>query len=380
MQFEPGAADQHIADLARAAARDHLTPRAARTDAGIFPRENIAALGQLGLLGIKIDPTFGGLDGSNLAYVLAIRELAGACASTTVTVAVTNMVADMIARFGTDEQKQRHLAKLVSGEYLAGSFALSEPSAGSDAASLQTRAERRGDDWVLNGNKLWITSGDVAGVTLVMAKTDANKGSRGITAFLTEPGMPGFSVGRHEDKLGLLGSSTVSLAFEDVVVPDSARLGALGQGFEVAMTALDGGRCGIGAQAIGMGYTALRETSRILTARAARDKALGTEQNALFRLADMALRLDAAWLLVQRAAWLRDQGKKMTKEAAMAKVAATEAANFACQTAMQLAGPDAFDAGSTIARVWRDVRVSRIYEGTSEIQRLVIARSLAAGL
>ncbi|MBM4341856.1 MAG: acyl-CoA dehydrogenase family protein [Deltaproteobacteria bacterium] len=380
MQFEPNDADLRITELARSAARDHLAPRAMQTDAGVFPAENIGALGSIGLLGIKIDRHYGGLGGSNLAYVLAIRELAAQCASTTVAVAVTNMVADMIARFGTDDQKVRHLRNLVSGAYQAGSFALSEPGAGSDAASLQTRAERRGDDWVLNGTKLWITSGDVAGVTLVMAKTDPGKGGRGITAFLVEPGTAGFSVGRHEEKLGLLGSSTVSLAFEDVVVPDAARIGAVGQGFEIAMTALDGGRCGIGAQASGMGYTALRETSRILSARAGQDKALGTDQNAQFRLADMAVRLDAAWLLVQRAAWLRDQGSKMTKEAAMAKVAASEAANFACQTAMQLAGPDAFDAGSTIARVWRDVRVSRIYEGTSEIQRLVIARSLAAAL
>ena len=377
MQFKLNQADAEIAAIARQAAADHLAPRALVTDSGVFPRESIAALGAAGLLGIKIDREFGGLGGSTLAYVAAIAELAGACASTTVTVAVTNMVADMLVRFGTEDQKRRHLVNLTSGRYLAGSFALSESGAGSDAGSLTTRAERNGDDWLLNGSKLWITSGDVAGVILVMVKTDPTKGTRGITAFLVEPTMPGFAVGRHEEKLGLRGSSTVSLSFQDVMLPDTARLGSLGQGFEVAMTALDGGRCGIGAQALGMGYAALRETSSILAARAKVDKAQGTDQLAQFRLADMALRLDAAWLLVQKAAWLRDQGRKMTKEAAMAKVAATEAANFACQLAMQLAGAQAFDDSSVIARNWRDVRVSRIYEGTSEIQRLVIARSLA---
>lgn len=377
MDFSLGIDDTRVAALAETLAREVLAPHAAQTDAGVFPHHNLRALADVGLMGIKIDPAYGGLGGGNVAYCAAIRALAGACASTTVAVAVTNMVADMIAKYGTLEQKQRHLEKLVRGVYTAGSFALSEPGAGSDASGLTTKAERKGENWVISGNKLWITSGDVAGVVLVMAKTDPTKGSRGITAFLLEPDMPGFSVGRHEEKLGLRGSSTVALHFDNVVVPDTARLGSLGQGFEVAMTALDGGRCGIGAQALGMGDAALRELALIIARHKDIERVLGLDQPTQFRVADMAVKLDAAWLMVLRAAWLRDQGRKMTREAAMAKVMATEAANFACQMAMQLGGVAALDASGPIARNWRDVRVSRIYEGTTEIQRLVIARSLA---
>lgn len=380
MQFELTGRDAEIAALAKQVGKDVLQPQAAATDAGQFPADNLRALGATGLLGIKIRKEYGGLQAGNVAYVAAIRELAGVCASTAVTVAVTNMVGDMIELYGTEEQRQRHLPNLTSGAYLAGSFALSETGAGSDAAALRTRAEREGDDWILNGSKMWITSGDVAGVTLVMARTDTTKGSRGITAFLVEPGTPGFEIGRHEEKMGLRGSSTVALSFVDCRLPDSARLGSEGQGFEIAMTALDGGRCGIGGQALGMGYRVLAESARHLEARKSADKTVGTDQNSQFRLADMAMRLDAAWLMVLRAAWLRDQGKKMSREAAMAKVMATEAGDFAAKTAMQLVGAAALDARHPVARALRDVRVSRIYEGTSEIQRLVIARSLAASV
>jgi len=379
MDFHLDGRDAEIRELARTAARDVLAPNAASADAGVFPRANIDALGGLGLLGVRIDPSFGGLGGGSVAYCAAIRELAGACASTAVTVAVTNMVADMIARYGSAEQRDRHLRPLVGGRHAAGSFALSEPGAGSDAAALQTRAVRDGDGWRIDGGKLWITSGDVAGVTLVMARTEPGRGARGITAFLVEPGTPGFTVGRHEEKLGLRGSTTVALHFDGVALGDSARLGAVGQGFEIAMTALDGGRCGIGAQALGMGVRALAEVAKVVAAERAVHRELGTDQAMEFRIADAATRLDAAWLLVLRAAWLRDQNRRVTREAAMAKVAATEAAQFACNVALELGGAAARDAGSVIARCWRDVRVSRIYEGTSEIQRLVIARGLAAG-
>lgn len=377
MDFTLTDAEQHVADLAGRLARDVLAPGAAAADAGVFPRQNIHALGAVGLLGVKIPTQYGGLAASNLAYCHAIKALAGACAATAVTVAVTNMVADMIEKYGSQAQKDRYLPRLCSGEFAAGAFALSETSAGSDAASLRCRAERVEGGYTLNGSKMWITSGDVAGVVLVMAKTDASKGARGISAFLVEPSWPGFAVGRHEEKLGLCGSSTVSLNFQDVFVADANRLGPEGIGFEIAMTALDGGRCGIGSQALGMGDTVLAATAKHLGTRKVSDRTLGTEQPVQFRLADMAMRLEAAWLLVQRAAWLRDRGKPMTREAAMAKVNATEAANFACQTALPLVGVAALDRTHPVARAFRDVRVSRIYEGTSEIQRLVIARSLA---
>jgi alkylation response protein AidB-like acyl-CoA dehydrogenase len=378
MDFTLSPPEQAIADLAERVAREVLAPAAKATDAGAFPFANLKALGEVGLLGVKIPRDHGGLGSTNLAYCHAIRALAGACASTAVTVAVTNMVADMIEKFGSEDQKARHLRNLCTGAYTAGSFALSEPGAGSDAASLRCRAERVEGGYRLNGSKMWITSGDVAGVILVMAKTDASLGARGISAFLVQPDMAGFSVGRHEEKLGLSGSSTVSLAFQDVFVPEQDRLGPEGIGFSVAMTALDGGRCGIGAQALGMGYVVLREVSVHVAGRKTSDRALGLDQSTQFRIADMALRLDAAWLLVERAASLRDHGKKMTREAAMAKVNATEAANFACQQALGLVGAAALDRTHPVARALRDVRVSRIYEGTSEVQRLVIARSFVS--
>lgn len=380
MDFALSPEDRRIADLAAQLARDELAPRASEVDCGKFPSEGLLALARAGLMGIKVAPALGGLGASNVAHVSAIRALAAVCPSTAVTVAVTNMVADMIERFGSDDQKARYLSPIFSGAYQAAAFALSETGAGSDAASLRTRAVKVDGGWRIDGTKQWITSGDRSGVILVMAKTDPDKGARGISAFLVEPGTPGFGVGRHEEKLGLRGSTTVGLVFENMFVPDSALLGQPGQGFEVAMVALDGGRCGIGAQALGMGYGVLAETAKALHKRAAVDKGLGLDQSGQFRLADMATRMDAAWLLVLRAAWLRDQGKKMSKEAAMAKVSATEAADQACKTAMLVLGLPALDAGHPVARATRDVRVSRIYEGTSEIQRLVIARSLAAGV
>lgn len=377
MQFDLSQDEKIIQDLAQKLAREVLAPQAQSTDAGEFPLANLRALGATGLLGIKSPTEFGGLNASNVSYCVAIRELAFACASTTVAVAVTNMVGDMLVKFGNDDQRSRYLGPLCRGEFVAGSFALSETGAGSDAASLRTRADAVAGGYRLNGSKMWITSGDVAGVVLVMAKTDPNQGARGISSFLVEPRSAGFEVGRHEEKLGLRGSSTVALNFTDVFVPTANRLGPEGCGFEVAMTALDGGRCGIGAQALGMGYAALHALSLHMQARKGSDRALGTDQSSQFRLADIALKLDAAWLMVLRAAWLGDQGRKMTREAAMAKVIATEAANFACQTSLGLMGASALRRDSLVARAFRDVRVSRIYEGTSEVQRLVIARSLS---
>ena len=320
MELRLSPEESQIAELAERIAKDVLAKHASAADHGQFPAGNIAELGPTGLLGVKLPRQYGGLAGSNVAAVHAIRALARGCPSTAVTVAVTNMVADMILRFGNPEQHQRFLPQLCSGTWLAGSFALSEPSAGSDAASLRTRAERVPGGYKLNGEKLWITSGDVAGVILVLAKTDIGQGARGISAFLIEPSAAGFSVGRHEEKLGLRGSSTVSLAFSDVFVPEANRLGPEGIGFEIAMVALDGGRCGIGAQAVGMGEAALQVMALAVEARKKSDRALGTDQGAQFRVADVATRLDAAWLLVLRAASMRDAGKKMAKEAAMAKV------------------------------------------------------------
>lgn len=378
MDFFLSDREQQVQELARGLGRDHLAGAATATAAGAFPFANLRAAGAAGLLGVKIAPEFGGLGASNVAYCVAIRELAAVCPSTAVTVAVTNMVADMVALYGSEAQKARWLGPLCRGELIAGSFALSEAGAGSDAASLRTRAERCEGGYRLSGSKMWITSGDVAGLVLVLAKTDASKGARGISAFLVAKGTPGFEVGRHEEKMGLCGSSTVALNFSDCFIAEDQRLGPEGIGFEIAMVALDGGRCGIGAQALGMGDAALRGAAAHMDSRKASDRSLGTDQSKAFRIADVATRLDAAWLLVLRACSLRDAGKKASREAAMAKVFATEGANFACQEALQIVGAAGLEQDHPVARAFRDVRVSRIYEGTSEVQRLVIARSLHA--
>jgi len=329
-------------------------------------------------MGIKSPKELGGLGSSNVAYCLAIREIATVCASTAVTMAVTNMVGDMIFKFGDASQHQRWLIPLLDGSFTAGAFALSEPQAGSDAASLSAKAtlNDKGDHYVLNGTKMWITSGDVAGVVLVMAKTDDSAGARGISAFLVDPNAAGFEVGRHEQKMGLKGSSTVALRFDNVLVPVQDRLGLEGIGFRVAMTALDGGRCGIGAQALGIAQSALDAILTEMPQRQPQDKELGTTQATSFRIADMATRMEAAWLMVLRASAMLDAQVRMTREAAMAKVFATETAGFVTQTCMSMAGVEQMTHDSAVGRAYRDARVARIYEGTSEVQRIVIAREL----
>lgn len=382
MDFLPNADELRIQALARDYAEGPLRESATAHNLGSFPTDAVRGLAALGLMGIKSPSALGGLNGSNVAYALAIREVARICASTAVTMAVTNMVGDMIVQFGTDAQRERWLRPLLSGAFAAGSFALSEPSAGSDAASLSTKAvlSEDGSTYVLNGTKMWITSGDVAGVVLVMAKTDADAGARGISAFLVDPNTAGFSVGRHEQKMGLKGSSTVALSFENVQVPAHNRLGPEGIGFRIAMTALDSGRCGIGAQALGIAQSSFDAVLTSMPARKSDDRMLGTDQAAAFRIADMATRMEAAWLMVLRASALKDAGQRMTREAAMAKVYATEAAGFVTKTAMVLAGAEGLSSDSAIGQAYRDARVARIYEGTSEVQRIVVARELVRGL
>ena len=379
MDFLPDAEEQRIAGLALGYARTVLDDRAAEHDSGVFPLQSVQELAKLGLMGVKVPQQYGGLGGTNVAFAMALREIASSCASTAVTMAVTNMVADMIVMFGSDAQKQRYLPPINDGTFAAAAFALSEPGYGSDAGGLQCKAVRSedGSHYTITGTKMWITSGDVAGVNLVMARTTEGRSAAGVSAFLVEPGVAGFSIGRHEKKMGLRGSSTVALTFDGTQVPASALLGGEGMGFRIAMTALDGGRYGIGAQAMGIASSAMVEVLGHLSSRRKADKTLGTDQGVAFRVADMATRMEAAWLLVLQAAALRDAGKPVTRKAAMAKVFATETANFVCQRAVNLLGVDGVMDGSRAARAFRDVRVSRIYEGTSEIQRLVIGRDLA---
>jgi hypothetical protein len=366
-----------IRATARRIAEAELIPKAAQIDReGIFPEAQMKILAENGFLAMLVEEAYGGIEAGAVSYSLALTEIARGCAATAVTMAVTNMVADAINAFGNEEQKNHWIPKIASGEMLCAAFSLSEPGAGSDAASLNTTALKDGDNYILNGEKCWVTSGDRAGLILVMAKTDPSERSKGISTFLIEPGTPGFSVGRHEEKMGLRGSSTVSLNFEDARVPAANRLGPEGIGFKIAMRALDGGRIGIGSQALGVHQACLEASTHYSLDRKQFSKALSDFQAIQFKLADMATTHDAARLMVLRAALLKDQGLPFTQEASMAKLFATEAANTAALDAIQIHGGYGYTDEFPVERYLRDVRVTTIYEGTSEIQRLVIARSV----
>jgi alkylation response protein AidB-like acyl-CoA dehydrogenase len=380
MPFELTDTQRAVQETARAFARDQVAPAAAENDRlGRFPADLVRGLGELGLLAVNVPEAHGGSEAGAVAYALALMEIAAADCATAVTMAVTNMVGEIIARFGTEAQRARHLPRLASGEHLAGAFALSEPQAGSDAAAMRTRAVRRGEGWVLDGEKQWITSGDVAGVLVVWAKTDPAAGSKGVTAFLVEGGTPGLVIGRHEKKMGIRASSTVALAFDGCEVPDSARLGELGAGYRIALAALDGGRIGIASQATGTIRAALEASVRYAKERQTFGVPIAEHQAIRFMLADLATEHDAARLLALRAAALKEAGLPFTREASMAKLFASEAAQRAVSHAVQIHGGYGYTDAFPVERYFRDARVQTIYEGTSEIQRLVIARELLKG-
>ncbi len=353
-----------LRERVRSLADEAIAPKAETTDREArFPRAQMQVLAEAGLLAMLVPEDRGGNGHGSTAYALAIAEVARACASTSVTMAVTNMVADAVSAWGDPDQIAEHVPRIADGTYVAGSFALSEPEAGSDAGSLKATAVRDEAGYLLNGSKAWITSGDHAGLVLVMAKTDPHAGSRGISTFLVDPGTPGFSVGRHEDKMGLRGSTTVTLNLEDVRVPEHERLGDEGVGFKVAMRALDGGRIGIAAQATGI-------------ARGAYEAAVELIGSARGELVDAAARLDAAEAMILRASAGKDAGVPFSLEASMAKLFATESANRIVQAAFAAVAEAGFDPPHRLEQGVRDVRVTTIYEGTSEIQRIVIARKL----
>ncbi len=379
MDFEPTETQAAVAAAARKFAIERAEPAAAEADRKArFPEELVRELGGLGLLSVNGPAEHGGSEAGAVAYALAVMEIARADCSIAVTMAVTNMVGETIARFGTEAQKARCIPRLASGEWLAGSFGLSEPQAGSDPNSMATRAERRGDRWVLNGSKQWITSGDRAGVIIVWARTDVAAGNKGITAFLVEGGTPGLLVGRHEEKMGLRASSTVALTFEDCEIPLDAVLGQEGHGLRVALSALDGGRIGIASQATGTIRAAMEASARYARDRHAFGRPIGDFQAVSFALADMRTAHDAARLLTLRAAALKEAGEPFGREAAMAKLFASEAAQVAVSKAVQIHGGYGYIDEFPVERYFRDARVQTIYEGTSEIQRLVIARDLLA--
>jgi hypothetical protein len=365
-----------VRDTARSYAQKTLAPAAAGIDReGRFPLEQLKELAGLGMMGVNVPEEYGGAAAGAVAYALAMMEIAQACASTAVAMAVNNLVAETIFRFGSEEQKRRYLPEITSGRFVSASFGLSEPHCGSDAGALRTTASRDGNEYVLNGSKQWITSGDRAGVIIVWART-GEPGTKGISCFLVEGGTKGLHVGRHEEKMGLRGSSTVSLAFEDLRVPAAARLGSEGKGFHIALAALDSGRVGIACQATGIGTAALESAVRYAKERHAFGQPIGSYQAIRFVLADVATELDAARLLALRAAALKEAGKPFGREGSMAKVFASEKANKAADVAVQVHGGYGYIDEFPAERHYRDARVMTIYEGTSEIQRIVIARNL----
>jgi alkylation response protein AidB-like acyl-CoA dehydrogenase len=374
--FEPNETQRMVQQAARSYAQKTLAPIAGALDReGRFPREQLRELAELGLMGVNVPEELGGAAAGAVSYVLAMMEISQACASTAVAMAVTNMVAETIVRFGSQEQQRRYVPEITSGRFAAASYALSEPHSGSDAAGLKTSARRDGGGWVLNGSKQWITSGDQAGVIVVWART-GGPGSKGISCFLIEGGTPGLHIGKHEEKMGLRASTTVSLSLEDLRLPASALLGEEGQGFAVAMRALDGGRVGIAAQAVGIGTAALEDAVRYAKDRQAFGQPIANYQAIRFLLADMATELDAARLLTLRAAALKEAGKPFTREASMAKVFASEKANKAADAGVQIHGGYGYIDEFPAERHYRDARATTIYEGTSEIQRIVIAREV----
>jgi len=342
-----------------------------------FPRATLAKMAELGLLGLLVPERYGGSGVSTLEYVLAMEEISWADASHSVVMSVNNsLVCEPIVRFGTEQQKQRYLPALASGQFV-GAYCLSEPTSGSDASNMATMARRDGDSYVLSGTKSWITNGGESGVYLVYAVTNPDVArARGITAFLVPEGTPGLRFGAKEKKLGIRASSTTQVFFEDCRVPESAVLGVVDEGFRIAMATLDGGRIGIGSQALGIAQRALDESLGYSKEREAFGQAIADFQGLQWRMADMATRIESSRLLIYRAARMKDAGTPFSKQASMAKLFASETAMFCAHAAVQMFGGYGFVREYPVEKLFRDAKITEIYEGTSEIQRLVISRHL----
>ena len=366
-----------IQDMARSFAQEQIKPHAAEWDQhGTFPKNALAQMGQLGFLGMLVSDEWGGSNTGNLAYVLALEEIAAADGATSTIMSVHNSVGCVpIAKFGTEEQKQKFLVPLAQGEMI-GAFALTEPHTGSDAAAIKTRAVKDGDHYIINGAKQFITSGHNAGVIIVFAVTDPSAGKKGMSAFLVPRNTPGYEVIRVEEKLGLHASDTCQIALTDVRVHKSLLLGKEGEGLKIALSNLEGGRIGIAAQAVGLARAALEEATRYAKERVAFGKPIFEQQAVSFRLASMATEIAAARQLVHQAARLKEAGQPCLTEASMAKLFASEMTERVCSNALQIFGGYGYLKDFPIERIYRDARICQIYEGTSDIQRLVIARSL----
>jgi alkylation response protein AidB-like acyl-CoA dehydrogenase len=341
-----------------------------------FPAEQIKKMGELGFMGMMVHPKYNGGGMDTISYVLAMEEISKVDASASVCMSVNNsLVCWGIEQYGTEEQKQKYLSRLATGEVL-GAFCLSEPEAGSDATSQRTTAEDKGEHYLLNGTKNWITNGNSASIYLVIAQTNPEKRHKGINVLIVEKGMPGFVVGKKEDKMGIRGSDTHSLMFTDVKVPKANRIGEDGFGFSFAMNTLNGGRIGIASQALGISSGAYELAVKYSKERKAFGKALAEHQGIQFKLADMATKIDAARLLILQAAYLKDQKKDYVKAAAMAKLFASQVAQDVTTEAVQVHGGYGYVKEYHVERMMRDAKITQIYEGTTEIQKLVISREL----
>ena len=366
-----------VRDMARDFAQKEVAPKAAERDMkSEFPTDSIKKMAELGMMGMMVPQEWGGAGLSTLTYVLALEEIAVACASTAVTMSVNNsLYCGPILKFGTDQQKKKYLTPFASGQKL-GAYALSEPGTGSDAANQKTTAKKEGEKYILNGRKNFITNGPHADAMVVYAMTNTEKRHKGISCFIVEKDFPGFSVGKIEKKLGICASSTSEIVLDHCEVPAENLLGSEGGGFGIAMSTLDSGRIGIGTQAVGIARAAFEQARDYSKIREAFGQTISNFQAIQHFLADMATRIDASRLLIWRAAWMRDLGVAFGKEAAMAKLYASETANWVANKAVQVHGGYGYIKEYTVERLFRDAKITEIYEGTSEIQRLVIARSV----
>jgi butyryl-CoA dehydrogenase len=377
MQIELTEEQMLLRDTCREFSDRELRPNARRWDREHkFPAEAVHKAFELGLGGVAVPSEWGGAGMDNVAYALAIEEISRGCASVGVTLSVNNsLYCDPVLEYGTDEQKKRWLVPFARGEKI-GCFGLTEPQAGSDAAEQRTTATRKGAVYNVNGTKNWITNGPVADAIVLFTMTDISKGTKGITAFVVDTSTPGFIRQKADEKLGICASPSCTIFFENMEVPASQRLGAEGEGFKIAMSTLDGGRIGIAAQAIGIGRAAFEEAREYAKVRKTFDVPISQHQAIQFMLADMATELDAARLLTLRAASLKDKGVRHTRESAMAKLYASEASNRVADKAIQIHGGMGYSKEMDVERHFRDARITEIYEGTSEIQRLVISNAL----
>lgn len=377
MNFQLTKEQEFVRKTVKEFAANEVEPLAADIDKEHrFPVETVEKMARYGFMGIPFPTEFGGAGGDHVSYAMTVEELAKVCASTAVIVSAhTSLCCWPIYHWGNSDQKKKYLPKLLSGEHL-GAFGLTEPNAGTDASGQQTRAELDGEEWVLNGAKVFITNGGYADVFVVMAMTDKSQGNRGISAFIVEKNDPGFSIGKTEDKMGICASSTTELIFQNCRIPKDRLLGGLGKGFKVAMSTLDGGRIGIAAQALGIAQGALDVTVEYMNARKQFGKKLSQFQALAFEVADMATKIDASRLLVYRAADLKDKGLPYGKEAAMAKLFAAETAMAVTTKCVQLHGGYGYTKDYPVERMMRDAKITEIYEGTSEVQRMVIAAAV----